>query len=154
VNQTIDDQLGDSVTGTVPTYDPITIEGSSCSSCSVNRGGIDKSQIFKGTWHDSSNRPAGQSLTITAHFTGTAVYAFHIIPVNIVGVPLVTSLEFFLDGAQVGTYVNQPSSSAPSHFLYQVPVFSKSGLSNTAHKFQIVSSTDNTVTLFDYIVYT
>ncbi|KAH9911274.1 uncharacterized protein BXZ73DRAFT_57232, partial [Epithele typhae] len=155
VNVTIDDYYGDSRTGALPTFDPAgTTEGAGCDSCNINRAGIDPSQIFRGTWHESTNRDSSDKLTITATFTGTAVYVYNVIAINEPGISLSTNLQFLIDGQSVGTYVRQQSNTATPSFQYNVPVFGKTGLSNSQHTIQLVSAEVQGVTIFDYFEYT
>ena len=78
VNRTIDDTLGDAVTGTVPVYggnDNIfswnACTASDCTS-SPGYGGypVDPNKVINGTWHDSIAKQGGDTKTITLNFVG------------------------------------------------------------------------------------
>ena len=60
VNHTIDDELGDSVTGVKPMYSPADQwhEHAQCPTCGVTMA-ADASKAFQGTWHDTSYEPTG-----------------------------------------------------------------------------------------------
>lgn len=70
VNVTVDDQTGDSRTGTKPTYSPAVnwIQGATCTGCLVNP---DPKSAFHGTWHDSIATPGSSAYTVSYTFSGT-----------------------------------------------------------------------------------
>lgn len=61
VNRTIDDQLGDKVTGLMPSYTPTDgwTQGNGCGSCFVT---LDASQTVDNTWHDETYIPGAAVL--------------------------------------------------------------------------------------------
>ncbi|KAI0829009.1 hypothetical protein BC628DRAFT_1189015 [Trametes gibbosa] len=81
VNRTIDDQLGDSVTGVQPVYAPEGgwALGSGCTTCNIHPGLVDLAQAFDSTWHDTTHHPGGPEQVIMVEFSGSAVYVFSLI---------------------------------------------------------------------------
>ncbi|KAI0354714.1 hypothetical protein OH77DRAFT_483639 [Trametes cingulata] len=162
VNRTIDDQNGDSVTGTQPDFwpgpgvDPNStwIQGIDCVHCSMlPHKVVDVSQTFDGTWHDSTYHPGNPDRGLTASFTGTAVYVFFLIPNFVQYTTTFTNLSFTIDGTYMNQFVHNPDST--STILYQVPVFTATSLSNTAHTIEIrASGPTASILLFDYMAYT
>ncbi|TFK89882.1 hypothetical protein K466DRAFT_7232 [Polyporus arcularius HHB13444] len=154
VNRTIDDETGDSVTGVVPTYSPPAAwkQGSTCSGCFVQ---LDPDHVLGGTWHDATHGTGdAEPLLITAQFSGTAVYVYNVLANTVPWTTTYTSLNFLLDGEQVGTYVHVPTSDTA--FEYDVPVYTNSNLAKKQHTL-VIEATGNTnasLVLFDYIVYT
>ncbi|RDX46758.1 hypothetical protein OH76DRAFT_816353 [Lentinus brumalis] len=154
VNRTIDDETGDSVTGVVPTYSPPAAwkQGSTCSGCFIQ---LDPDHVLGGTWHDATHGTGDvEPLLITAQFSGTAVYVYNVLANTVPWTTTYTSLTFSLDGEQVGTYVHVPTSDTA--FEYDVPVYTNGDLANKQHTLIIeaTGSTNNSLVLFDYIVYT
>jgi len=152
-NRTIDDQFGDSVSGVLPSYSPIRFweAGASCSNCSVHP---DPAFAFNHTWHDSSQFPGEQSVSVSLEFTGTAVWVFCIVPPITTNAITRYNLSFDLDdGAHRGTFLYSPTSS--SEYLYNVPAVTLPSLPNTAHTLLIATddSVDGSIFLFDYAVY-
>ncbi|KAJ7253311.1 hypothetical protein B0H12DRAFT_593544 [Mycena haematopus] len=171
-NRTIDDQFGDSVSGTLPSYNPAPFwkpvrypssdlslpdqseQGASCTTC-AGSAHLDPALAFDHTWHDSSQFPAEAPVSVSLEFTGTAVWVFCIAPPIMPGVITNYNLNFTLDdGAQQGTFSYTPTSNSDA--VYNIPVVSLPSLANTGHT--LVISTDNSVDgsifLFDYAVYT
>ena len=108
-NRTIDDQLGDSVTGVLPSYSPAGSwqQGATCSGCFIH---LDPSQTFQGTWHDSTHTPGdAEDRVITAQFTGTAVYVYNALANTVEFTTTFTSLTFAIDGEQVGSFQHVPT---------------------------------------------
>ncbi|KAI0667000.1 hypothetical protein C8Q78DRAFT_411525 [Trametes maxima] len=91
LNHTIDDDLGDSVTGLRPTYSPADgwIRNEAPSGVS-----LDTSRIVNGTWHQASGL-GERSVSVT--FTGVAVYVNLIIVRSMPPTLQETNLTFTLD---------------------------------------------------------
>ena len=90
-------------------------------------------------------------------FTGTAVYVYGIIANTVPDVPTIVhgmNMTFSLDGALVGTFVHQPSTSTT--YEYNYTLFSSVNLANTEHTLVVQTAGDNasSLILFDYAVYT
>ncbi|RDB27678.1 hypothetical protein Hypma_003230 [Hypsizygus marmoreus] len=152
-NRTIDDTIGDSVTGSRPVYLPATVgvwEDATCSRCSVNP---DQSRAFKGTWTAATYNPGLGSMSIELPFQGTAIYVFFILAGIIPGVTTETACNFTLDGQLAGTFNHTPSTA--SDLQYDALVYSERNLRNVDHKLIISTSADHNVFVgFDYAIYT
>ena len=153
-NRTIDDEKGDSVSGLKPEYSPPGSwqQGSTCTACFVH---LDPSQAFDSSWHDSTFHPNTQvPPTITLRFNGTAVYVYNALANSVPLADTLTNLTFTLDGATVGTFVHEPTSS--TLFDYNILVFKDQSLKNMEHELVIQATGDTraALTLFDYVVYT
>ncbi|KAJ7694651.1 hypothetical protein B0H17DRAFT_1009221, partial [Mycena rosella] len=96
-NRTIDDTNGDSVSGLLPVYSPAAhfSPNSNCPTCSVK---LDPTQVFDGTWHDSSQLPGGQPVSITLSFHGTAIYVFCVLANAVKNAITTSDFVFTLDG--------------------------------------------------------
>ncbi|KAI0659554.1 hypothetical protein C8Q70DRAFT_117251 [Cubamyces menziesii] len=161
VNRTIDDQRGDNVTGYVPLYFPNEDWniGQTCTICAICSGDpIDPTQVFDGTWHDTTYLPGNDAeRIILISFTGHAVYVFNMV-VNIIipgGVVTTTDLAFYIDNDYMASFSHSPPSnnSQPSVF-YNKLVYSNDSLEQGEHTLQIRSSGNTkALTLFDYVVY-
>ncbi|KAH9854312.1 hypothetical protein C2E23DRAFT_726322, partial [Lenzites betulinus] len=157
VNRTIDDQLGDSVTGKQPVYSPadgVWSQGTQCPRCNIKPGLVDVEQAFDHTWHDALYRPGNPDVVMTATFSGSAVYVFNLIGNAVHLTTTFTNLSFTLDGVAVHNYVHSPDPSGPQ-ILYGVPVYSNASLPDGPHTLEIrTTGKAMAVVLFDYIVYT
>ncbi|EIW63910.1 uncharacterized protein TRAVEDRAFT_103850, partial [Trametes versicolor FP-101664 SS1] len=159
-NRTIDDQNGDSVSGAKPTYGPSIdpasnwTQGANCTSCHLlpNKV-IDVSQVFDGTWHDSTYHPGDPDHTVDAAFTGTAVYVFFIVPNFVQSTTTLVNVSFSIDGTFYGKYEHIPDTS--STVLYNQLVFHTTDLVNADHTIEIRASGSNaSLILFDNMIYT
>lgn len=167
VNHTIDDVYGDSSTGLFPIYSPSDkwAVGSMCTTCSIFPGNlgfngpglaaaeVDVTQAFMQTWHDSTYL-GGPPVNVSVYFVGQAVYVYNIIANAVPDITTNTSLVFALDGTVVGAYTYSPDPAGPK-LLYNVPVYVNSSLPPGEHVLTIsAGSTEWSLILFDYIVYT
>ncbi|KAI9059940.1 hypothetical protein FKP32DRAFT_1578989, partial [Trametes sanguinea] len=155
VNRTIDDQLGDSVTGAVPSYAPDGgwAAAQNCQTCGIHPGEVDVSKPFEGTWSDSTYHPGQPDRVITAEFAGTAVYVFNLIANSFPYITTETNMSFSLDGTYMGQYTHLPDSSET--ILYEICVFSTSNLANGSHTLEMrANGPTASLILFDYIIYT
>ncbi|KAF9469397.1 hypothetical protein BDZ94DRAFT_1293776 [Collybia nuda] len=154
-NRTIDDTLGDSVTGEKPIYLPTTVgvwQNADCKGCLLQP---DRILAFNGTWTAATYTPTLESMSVELAFKGTAIYVFFILA-NIVerDNPTETECNFTLDGRLVGNFQHTPIST--NEFLFDSLVFSQDNLSNVDHRLSILtSSLDHKVWVnFDYALYT
>ncbi|KAI0673967.1 hypothetical protein C8Q78DRAFT_990027 [Trametes maxima] len=161
LNRTIDDQLGDSVTGMKPTYSPdtkgawIALQDNLCGRLCF----LDPKDAFEGTLRVAfANSGDTTPHTVVAAFTGTAVYVYHSI-----FSAWTTDLAFFLDGQPDGTFARAADGSAGHHVHLNVPVYANTSLSNGTHTLKIQLNNPSgpgqngknfTYALFDRIVYT
>ncbi|KAI0640159.1 hypothetical protein C8Q77DRAFT_1153048 [Trametes polyzona] len=157
VNRTIDDEKGDSVTGVQPVYAPANlnwIQGTTCVHCNFLPGKvIDVNATFDGTWHDCTYHPGTPDRTITASFSGVAVYAFFTVPNFLQFTTTFMNLSFYVDDAYLGQFEHTPDAS--STINYQVLGFHTTDLPNTNHTIDIrATGPSDSLILFDYMIYT
>ncbi|KAJ3745054.1 hypothetical protein DFH05DRAFT_1115011 [Lentinula detonsa] len=155
-NRSIDDTLGDSVTGQRPIFLPATSgvwEDETC--CALQPP---TSSAFSGTYTAATYNSGLKNISITFDFTGTALYIFFILANNPApGITATTAANFTLDGSLVGTFNHSPNSSAPDfQFNQSALVFSKTGLKNVTHQMVISTSglSEDIWVNFDYALYT
>lgn len=148
MNYTIDDDVGDSNSGVVPTYAPAD---------AWTQGGtadVDPLQAFQGTWHAATYDPDdGETRTVTATFQGSAVYVYHILANAAAASSGSAGLAFFLDDDFVGTFAYV--SDGEEDVQYNVPVYTNTSVPHGSHTLRVETSGPATPdVLFDYIVYT
>jgi hypothetical protein len=178
-NRTIDDTIGDSVTGALPSYSPAGAwnVGQDCKTCYVRPA--DPSRAFNATWHDTTQDPvdveqhtvtvtfvgasrecllADKLLTGILYVVGTAVYVYCILDNRqLDGITTLTNLSVTLDGTVVGSFVHAPTDKDDlSGYLYNVPVYSNAVLRNKKHTLSVstLAQQSSSLILFDYVVYT
>ncbi|KAI0651454.1 hypothetical protein C8Q79DRAFT_899452 [Trametes meyenii] len=162
VNVTIDDTFGDESNGNKISYQPESAwnVGQDCPACTAKP---DVSQVFNGSWHDttfngSSNTPL---IAEVAYWTtsqksvpGVAVYVYCILS-DTLQFPFGNSdMTFLLDGEQVGRFVRPAPGDTTYH--YNVPVYVNESLPAGEHTITIVNGESNgnrSLILLDYIVY-
>ncbi|KAE9396740.1 hypothetical protein BT96DRAFT_884472 [Gymnopus androsaceus JB14] len=159
VNRSIDDTLGDSVTGQKPVFLPSTpgvwANNTQCGGCGLQPP---TSSAFDGTYTAATYNPGLENISITFDFTGTALYIFFILandPAN--GITASTAANFTIDGALSGTFSHSPNSSAPDfQFNQSALAFSTTDLENGAHQMIISTSglSENVWVNFDFALYT
>ncbi|KAE9396742.1 hypothetical protein BT96DRAFT_96058 [Gymnopus androsaceus JB14] len=160
VNRSIDDALGDSVTGQKPIFLPSTPgvwkSQTHCPGCTLLPP---TTSAFDGTYTAATYYPDLQNISISFDFTGTAVYIFFILANNPSNptITATTAADFTLDGSLAGTFNHSPNSSAPAfQFNQSALAFSMTELENETHQ-MIISITDPVLSLwvnFDYALYT
>ena len=150
MNYTIDDEGGDSHTGTKPVYEPPGAwkQGSKCMGCEVQPNA---SSTLNGTWHYVSYLASTTQLyTMTVQFTGTALYVY-----NIVADDAPTELFFYLDGYAVGQFIHHAIPSSVGVLQYSVLVYKNESMPDATHMFTMqTGGSMESLILFDYIVYT
>lgn len=159
-NFTIDDTIGDSHTGFIPTYSPSDkwALGQQCTGCNIHSGTtsdtIDVQQVFDGTWHDSTYHPGDPEHTVAATFVGSAVYVYNIIANQVQDTTTLTNLTFWIDGDLVGSYTHIPENTT-TVFEYGALVYSNTSLQDKQHFLTMSAGGPNaSLILFDRIVYT
>ncbi|KIL67139.1 hypothetical protein M378DRAFT_74229 [Amanita muscaria Koide BX008] len=155
VNQTIDSNKGDPVTGFVPIYQP---QGpwadQTCSGCYIQP---DTTKAFDGTWNAATYHPELQNVNFTLRFTGVAVWVFFILSnanVHGPGTTTNTQVNITLDGQHAGSFSHDPDLTTQD-LIYNVPIFSQSGLANAPHEL-VVATNDypiSTFINFDWAIY-
>ncbi|KAG9224106.1 hypothetical protein CCMSSC00406_0006774 [Pleurotus cornucopiae] len=151
-NITIDDELGDELTGNRPSFSPLLgwAQGAVCDGCLK----LDAGQTIQRTWHDHTRRSNETWSAVSFPFTGTAVFVYCILANNFTGITTLANYSFFLDGAEVGRFIHVPENG--SDFQYNVLVYSNTSVPNGNHTFQLLadSNVSDTLILFDYAQYT
>lgn len=147
-NVTIDD----ADTSGIIVYSNSRISGwadQTCSTCFAKP--IDLSQVFDGTWHDTTHMEDDSTLAAHFLFTGSAIYVYGIQVNSTSGIPIVNnSLIFTLDGQPAGFYDHTPNDP---NYAYNVNFFAQSDLSFGPHNLTMAVNGTSMV-LLDYIVYT
>ncbi|KAI5117401.1 hypothetical protein M0805_004623 [Coniferiporia weirii] len=162
VNVTIDDQFGDPTNGQHIFYEPSEAwkVGQTCTDCAAKLSPV--SDVYLGTWMDSTFYPAGdasvstsgQISTASVSFVGTAVYVICILTGS---TPLLdgnTDMTFKIDDVTTGVFEKQLNPSAT--YLFNQTVFAQTGLPNTLHTITIESGLAGqaALVLLDSIIYT
>ncbi|KAG7093726.1 hypothetical protein E1B28_007378 [Marasmius oreades] len=147
----IDDEEGDSLTRTKPTYIG-GWGGVICSTCLLKP---DTTKAYKGTWHDTTHFASSNSSSgINFEFTGVSLEVFCILPPNNVEATINYSLSFNLDGKEVGMPFVRTPENLTTEYQYNVSVVNLENLTNTEHNFTLaLDNTVDSVALFDYAVY-
>ncbi|KAM5535827.1 hypothetical protein V8D89_010445 [Ganoderma adspersum] len=149
-NRTIDDEYGDSVTGTLPDYFGPWVEGAQCR-CSIR---LDTTNLFRGTWHGIATSSNEDRIpTITLRFTGVAIYVYNVLANSVLSANFATGtrLAFTLDDAPDGHFQHNPTSS--TQFLFNRLVYSHTGLVNAEHVL-VIQSDAGSLCMFDYALFT
>ncbi|KAF9497096.1 hypothetical protein BDN71DRAFT_636153 [Pleurotus eryngii] len=151
-NITIDDELGDELTGNRPSFSPLLgwAQGAVCDGCLK----LDPGKTIQRTWHAHTRRSNETWSAVSFPFTGTAVFVYCILANNLTGITALANYSFFLDGAEVGRFIHVPENG--SDFQYNVLVYSNTSVPNGNHTFQLLadSNVNDTLILFDYAQYT
>lgn len=124
--------------------------GNTCAECLAQP---DKPSTHGGTWHDSTRGENSTENFFEYSFQGTSLNIYGILVNIVIREYLFTTnvdLTITLDG-QSSTYVHAPADT--NSYAYQSLVFSKSGLSNTAHAVRVTLNPSSAF-LFDYLEYT
>lgn len=125
--------------------------GNTCSGCFAQPP--EHNLINAQTWHDATRGTNSSEIWFQTGFTGTAVTVYGIL-IDIVETAFVfttnVDLNIEMDG-ETTRYTYTPESR--NSYQYQVPVFAKTGLSNTAHTMRVTLNPSSAF-LFDYIMYT
>ena len=156
LNHTIDDTLGDSITGAVPIYMPSSKwnQGNTCVGCHINSTLVNTSHAFDSTWHDSTYYGTEDNdIVIAFNFTGSAIYIYHILANTVPQTATLTNLEFYIDGGVVGNFTHEPDIK--SDILYDIPVYTNVSIPNGSHAVEIrPAQGKKSLLLFDYAAYT
>ncbi|KAE9383765.1 hypothetical protein BT96DRAFT_718412 [Gymnopus androsaceus JB14] len=146
VNRSIDDALGDSVTGKKPTFLPSTPgvweNQTVCPGCALLPP---TTSAFDGTYTAATYHPDLKNISVSFDFTGTAVYIFFILANNPPNptITATTAANFTLDSSLVGSLSHFPDNLEFPAFQFNESAlaFSTTGLENGAHQ-MIISTTD------------
>ncbi|KZV89135.1 hypothetical protein EXIGLDRAFT_838694 [Exidia glandulosa HHB12029] len=160
-NVSIDDTVGDEITGVAPIYsvagDARSWHARPADPCSICWANPDQGLARNNTWHDGTNSGNGSS-SISFNFTGTAIYIYAILANVESQAPVQTHLLFYSDGRLIGQFDHNSTASEPT-YTYDYPVYVNTSLGSQQERaFEIVNGNNNTGTwsiiLFDYAIYT
>ncbi|KAG7443898.1 uncharacterized protein BT62DRAFT_304104 [Guyanagaster necrorhizus] len=161
-NRTIDDGLGDVVTGLqveyLPLYspnntaEPFWKHEDQCDGCAIMP---DVTKAFDGTWTATTYVPAIEYMSAGLRFNGTAIYIYLILSNYPANTSLVsrTVCDFRLDGSVVGAFDHEMDGT--SNFEYNTLAYSNESLSDEEHIFLIeTTGSESSYVVFDYAIYT
>ncbi|SJL14688.1 uncharacterized protein ARMOST_18154 [Armillaria ostoyae] len=162
INHTIDDTLGDELTGFQVNYSPagqhsngsalVWKNALQCSDCAVVP---DRSLAMNGTWTGATYYPYLGNITVQLLFHGSAIYVYVILSnyPKSTGVVSDVVCDFRMDGELVGSYSHD--TDATYQFAYNVLAYSSSSLSDEDHTLVMeTTGTEPSYLIFDYAVYT
>ncbi|KAF8876408.1 hypothetical protein BD779DRAFT_1560519 [Infundibulicybe gibba] len=149
VNQTIDDNLGDSLTGFKVQYAPLTAPDGGlvwksqdeCDDCAIKP---DRASTNNNTWTSATYFGSLGNVTAALRFQGTAIYIYLVLSNYPVSTGLISAVhcDFRLDGQVVGSF-SHPSDESYK-FQYNTLAFARTGLTNASHTFTDVAMPLNT----------
>ncbi|KAK0454154.1 uncharacterized protein EV420DRAFT_603796 [Desarmillaria tabescens] len=161
-NHTIDDMLGDELTGFQVDYSPasqpsngselVWKNASHCNDCAIVP---DHSLAMNGTWTGVTYYPSLGNTTARLAFHGSAIYVYLIISNYPKSTGFVSDAicDFRMDGEVVGSYSHETDGSY--HVQYDVLAYSNASLSDEDHTLLIeTTGTEPSYIIFDYAVYT
>ncbi|TFK83223.1 hypothetical protein K466DRAFT_498881, partial [Polyporus arcularius HHB13444] len=156
VNVTVDDTFGNSEENLQITYQPdgSWSQGVDCTNCEAH---LDTTKVHSGTWHDTtyfSDNPPSSPLSASLTFNGVAIYVYCIVTRASTDPFGNSDMTFYLDGDQVGTFV-QPPNGDPT-YQYSVPVYVNEAIPSGKHTFTLVNGRaggQTALALLDYIVF-
>ena len=80
-------------------------KGTVCTGCIINPAVVNISQVFSGTWHDSTSHVGDPERGISMSFTGVVVYAFVLLFNHIYDRTTFTNLTFRIDNELAGNFM-------------------------------------------------
>ncbi|KAK0470963.1 hypothetical protein IW261DRAFT_1671730 [Armillaria novae-zelandiae] len=161
MNHTIDDTLGDEVTGFKVQYSPLNASAPvwknamQCADCGIIP---DRSSAMNGTWtgatYNPISNPALKNMSAELKFHGSAIYIYLIVSNYPVETELTSNVfcDFRIDGAIAGSFSHITNGSY--RFAYNVLAYSTTSLKDDDHTFLIESTgTQPSYIIFDYALY-
>ena len=177
-NITVDDTLGNAQENRLEiVYKPngAWSLGQNCTNCEAH---LNTSQVLDGTWHDVSflsdtppPTPPSASLTFNGmwhagflcttaegtllHTEGVAIYVYCVVTRSSTQPFGNSDMTFYLDGQQVGTFIQEPNGDSTYH--YNVPVYVNASIPSGDHTFMLVNGRaggQSALALLDCIVFT
>ncbi|KAK0184723.1 hypothetical protein F5146DRAFT_1006154 [Armillaria mellea] len=158
-NHTIDDTLGDELTGFQVDYSPASNDGaliwknvSQCNNCAIAPSA---SSAMYNTWTSATYYPALGNLTAEMLFHGSAIYIYLILPNYPRSTGLISDVicDFRVDGDIAGSFRHDMDGSY--QFEYDVVAYSNATLEDDDHSILIeISGPEPSYVIFDYAVYT
>ncbi|KAK0219269.1 hypothetical protein IW262DRAFT_1495140 [Armillaria fumosa] len=162
INHTIDDTLGDELTGHQVNYGPAGQDSNvstfvwknafQCSDCAIVP---DRSLAMNGTWTGAAYYPSLGNISAQLLFHGSAIYVYLILSnyPKSTGFVSDAACDFRMDGELVGSYIHETDGTY--QFEYNVLAYSNTSLSDEEHKLVMESTgTKPSYLIFDYAVYT
>ncbi|KAK0492952.1 hypothetical protein EDD18DRAFT_1257577, partial [Armillaria luteobubalina] len=162
MNHTIDDMLGDELTGVKVQYSPVTRPYNAsmpiwkntqhCANCAIKP---DSSTAMNGTWTGATYDPTLRNVTAELAFHGSAMYIYLIALNDPHNTGLVSNVlcNFRMDGEIVGHYNH--STDGSFQFDYNVLAYSNASLTDDDHTFLIeITGESLSYIIFDYALYT
>ncbi|PBK81566.1 hypothetical protein ARMGADRAFT_1091174 [Armillaria gallica] len=158
-NHTIDDTLGDELTGFQVDYSPASNAGalvwknaSQCNNCAIVPS---TSSAMYNTWTSATYYPALGNVTAQMAFHRSAIYIYLILSNYPESTGLVSDAvcDFWIDGEVVGSFRHDTDGSY--QFEFDVLAYSNTTLDDDDHSLLIeISGTEPSYIIFDYAVYT
>ncbi|SJL14689.1 uncharacterized protein ARMOST_18155 [Armillaria ostoyae] len=162
INHTIDDTLGDELTGFKVRYSPdsrpenasalVWSNALQCSGCAI---APETSLAMNGTWTSATYDSSLRNITARLSFHGSAIYIYLIVSNYPQSTGLVSDVicDFRMDGEVVGSYNH--TTDGTYHFDYNVLAYSNASLKDDDHTFLIeTTGTQLSYVIFDYALYT
>ncbi|KAK0184714.1 hypothetical protein F5146DRAFT_938262, partial [Armillaria mellea] len=153
INHTIDDTLGDELTGFKVQYTrSVWNNVQQCSGCAIKPN---TSLSMNGTWTGVTYDSSLRNVTAELAFHGSAIYIYLIASNYPENTGLVSDVlcNFRMDGEIVGNY-NHPTDGS-YNFDYDVAAYSNASLKDDDHTFLIeTTGTQQSYVVFDYALYT
>ncbi|PBK58544.1 hypothetical protein ARMSODRAFT_118026 [Armillaria solidipes] len=162
INHTIDDTLGDELTGFQVSYSPagqhsngtilVWKNASQCSDCAVVP---DRSLAMNDTWTGATYDPSMGNITAQLLFHGSAIYVYLILSnyPKSTGVVSDVICDFRMDGEVVGSYSHDTDGTY--QFEYNILAYRNASLSDEDHTLVMeTTGTEPSYLIFDYAVYT
>ncbi|KAK0216435.1 hypothetical protein EDD85DRAFT_962406 [Armillaria nabsnona] len=161
-NHTIDDTLGDELTGFQVDYSPasnasnagalVWKNASQCTNCAIAPS---SSSAMYNTWTSATYYPALGNVTAQMVFHGSAIYIYLILSNYPKSTGLVSdaACSFRIDGEVAGSFRHDTDGSY--QFEFDVLAYSNTTLDYDDHSLLIeISGTEPSYVIFDYAVYT
>jgi len=161
VNVTIDDSVGDPLTGASIIYTPSDAWNSGPAACNKCLVHPDVKKLESGTWHASTfsvnvtgNLHPNVPLSASVQFNGSAVYVFCALSRSSTAPDGDSDMAFYIDGVQAGSFTQRAIGSAG--FDYRVPVYANTALTPGNHTIEVQNGQRNgnqSLMILDSIVY-
>ncbi|KAL1710315.1 hypothetical protein EV121DRAFT_193026 [Schizophyllum commune] len=122
----------------------------------------DKSQIFNGSWHDTTDDGDRdiENTTMTISFVGSGIYLFGVLDNNNTALTgTMANYDFILDGTYDGNFHHDPDNTSSVAYIYDVLFYKVTDLKDEAHELVVNVAGGNGVEqaslmLFDYFTVT
>ncbi|KAL1695159.1 hypothetical protein GGG16DRAFT_122098 [Schizophyllum commune] len=142
-------------------YEPASawVEGQRCPGCHAQP---DKSQLFNGSWHDTTDDGDRdiENTTMTISFVGSGIYLYGILDNNNTALTgTMANYDFILDGVYDDNFHHDPDNTSSVAYIYDVLFYKVTDLKDEAHELVVNVAGGNGVEqaslmLFDYFTVT